>query len=145
MSEMQRRAFKITRLKVSDIEDVDLRSKVMDAFINMQGCKAVEVEKQRIATDGALEAEIATAQRGIATNKLLTLAGDAGGAFDAVRTERVWFIYPKDGDIILESPFTERDMRNALRVQRANLEKQAEQVEGGQDDLYEEGDKPEGD
>jgi len=138
MAEMKRKPFRITRLKVSDIPDEELRSKVMNEFINVQGCRALEVEKQRKANNAIQEANISTAQRGIAENKMLELAGEAGEAFDAIRTERVWFIYSKDGEVFLESPFTERDMRNMVRVQRASMEKQAEQLDSD-DNLYEEG------
>lgn len=143
MPEMKRKAFKITRLKVSDIEDPELREKVQMAFMTVQGVRALEVEKRREANNAIQEANIATGQRGIAENRMLSLVGDAGGQFDAVRTEQVWFIFSKDGEIMLESPFTERDMRNAVRVQRANLEEQAERMDSQGDDLYEGGDEPE--
>ena len=53
MPEMKRKAFKITRLKVSDIEDPELREKVQMAFMTVQGVRALEVEKRREANNAA--------------------------------------------------------------------------------------------
>lgn len=61
---------------------------------------------------------------------------EADAHLDPIRGEQTWTAYRKDGEILFECPFTEVDMRNAMRVQRANVDQAARQA-GGAESLYE--------
>ncbi|MCX6544502.1 MAG: hypothetical protein NTV05_08820 [Acidobacteria bacterium] len=61
---------------------------------------------------------------------------EAGAHLDPIRGEQTWTVYRRDGEVVFECPFTEVDMRNAMRVQRANVDQAARQT-GGAETLYE--------
>ncbi|CAK9253841.1 unnamed protein product [Sphagnum jensenii] len=98
--------------------------------------KQLSVETQRKAMVAQLEAKVQEAQAQISLTKFLL---EAGTEFDEVQTEPIWFAYKSNGDIILESPFTERDMRNGIRLQRKQMQQAAENFDEGNSsgDLYE--------
>jgi hypothetical protein len=54
----------------------------------------------------------------------------------------VWAAFRDNGEVVFECPFSEGDMRNAMKVNRAQLEQAARQVDEGNDDgLYRGGDE----
>jgi hypothetical protein len=56
----------------------------------------------------------------------------------------VWAAFRDNGEVVFECPFSEGDMRNAMKVQRAQLEQQAKQVDDGDEGgLYRGGDERE--
>jgi hypothetical protein len=130
------KTFKPTKLNLSEIQDPEVRNKLEMKFSDYRVQRQLSVETQRKAIVSQLESKIQEAQTQIALTKFLLEAADQ---FDEVQTEPVWFAYKQNGDIILESPFTERDMRNGIRLQRKQMEKAAESLEedNGKSDLYE--------
>lgn len=73
-------------------------------------------------------------------NNLLLEVGQHDKRIDQ---EPMVFAYKKGEDIIFEIPFTERDVRNAIRLQKAQMNQALTTLEnGGKDDLY--GDESEG-
>lgn len=133
----RQRVFKPTKLRLSEVEDKDLRNTIEMEFTNYRVQRQLSVEAQRKATVAALESKIREAESQSSLMKLLTKAGEA---FEAIQTEAIWFAYEDAGDIVFENPFNERDMRNAVRVQRASMEQAASNLnEDDGNDLYESG------
>ena len=57
----------------------------------------------------------------------------AGESIPMVSVEPQWWIYRnKEGEVILESAFTERDYRNASRAQKAGLSREIQSADGAE-------------
>jgi hypothetical protein len=131
-----KKTFTPTKLNISDVQDQETRNRLEMKFSDYRVQKQLSVETQRKAMVTQLEAKVQEANAQIALTKFLL---EAGAEFDEVQTEPFWFAYKSNGDIILESPFTERDMRNGIRLQRKQMEAAAENMDEGtgSNDLYE--------
>ena len=132
-----RRTFTPTKLNLStEITDVGTRNELEAYFNNYRIQRELSVEAQRKALISQLESKTQEAAAQITLTKFLSLAGEH---LDQVKTEPIWFAYTNTiGEIILESPFTERDMRNSVRLQRAQMEQAAQSMDDTKnDDLYE--------
>ena len=119
MSNSRRRAFKPLRLKLSSIEDQEARTNLEMQFANVQVQRELSVEAARVSAIADRERQIALAQAEIVFIKLMQ---EAAKHLPAVARESVWAAYQDGSDVILECPFSEGDMRNAMTVQRASLE-----------------------
>lgn len=132
----QRRAFKPLRLRLSQIDDSDVRSSLEMRFDEMQVQREVSVEAARKSAIADRERQIATAQAEIA---FIRLTQEAAKHLPPIAREAVWAAYRENGELVFECPFSENDMRNAMKVQRAEMEQRAGQV-GEDGGLYEGGD-----
>ena len=137
MSELQRKPLRVTRLRVSDLPEESERHALETLFHGLEAAKSDAVRAERLAQRAANKAQI---ERAEAIDAELELLEHASTHFAEIGREQTWFIYRKDNEIYFESPFTERDVRNAIRVQRDQLNHQARQLDEGQggESLYEE-------
>ncbi|TSA39711.1 hypothetical protein D4R30_00695 [archaeon] len=138
------KAFKPLTLKLSSITDETVRHQLEVLFDEFTAERAKANQAVRKAALADAESGIAQQRARMAFVQLLLTAGEAGGAFDAVKGEQTWTAYRKDGELLFECPFTEVDMRNAMRVQRANVDQAARSI-GGAESLYEDEDADEKD
>jgi hypothetical protein len=106
--------------------------------------EGVQVQRE-LAVAAARESAIADRNRQIAVAEaeiaFIKLMQQAGKHLDPINREPVWAAFRNNGEVVFECPFSEGDMRNAMKVQRAQLEQQAKQVDDGGDDLYRGGDE----
>ena len=135
----RRRAFKPLRLRLSEIQDPEVRSDLEMKFEGVQVQRELAVAAARQSAIADRNRQIATAEAEIGFIKLMQ---EAGKHLDPINREPVWAAFRDNGEVIFECPFSEGDMRNAMKVQRAQLEQAAKQVdENGGDDLYRGGDE----
>ena len=129
----RQRAFKPLTLKLSSIADAAARHAIETLFdrFNVERTRSNEAARKAAIADA--ESSIAMQQARMAFVQLLL---EAGAHLDPIRGEQTWTAYRRDGELIFECPFTEVDMRNAMRVQRANVDQAARQA-GGAESLYE--------
>jgi hypothetical protein len=132
----QRKAFTPLKINLTEIQDPEARQALEMKFMDYRIQRQLSIETQRKALISQQRAKAQESASQIALAELLMAAGQH---FDEVQTEPIWFAYKSNGDIILESPFTERDMRVGIRLQRKQMNQAAEQLgeNGGNDDLYE--------
>lgn len=129
MSE-QSKVFRTTKLKLSDlISDPEKQIPVLALFDDLDTAKVQ-------ATRTGRQYQSALAEVTLKQNKLLLEVGQHSKLIDQ---EPMVFAYKKGEDIIFEIPFTERDHRNAIRSQVAQMDQAARNLgEQGGGDLYEE-------
>ena len=141
MSDSKRRAFKPLRLRLSEIEDDSVKSAIEMRYEELQVQRELAVESARKSAVADRERQIDTAKAEISFIRLMQ---EAGQHLPAIAREPVWAAYRESGELIFECPFSEGDMRNAMKVQRASLEQQARQVDenGGEEGLYRGDDEP---
>jgi len=138
------RVLRTTKYKLSEIEQKspDQFQELTELFIEFERYKTSLVEEYRKVAEAVSDLDISKAMATKSMGKFLRQAGDA---FPLVKTEPQWWIYRnKDGEIVLESAFTERDYRNASRANKASLSREVQSEDGA--DLFEndeEDDKPE--
>lgn len=140
MPQSPRRAFKPLRLRLSQIEDMEARAALEMRFDEVQVRREVAVEAARKAAIADRERQIATAQSEI---DFIRLMQEAAAHLPQIAREPVWAAFRDGGEVVFECPFSEGDMRNAMKVQRAQLEQQASQIDDADDQPYQGGDEPE--
>jgi hypothetical protein len=133
MPQSPRKAFKPLRLRLSQIEDPEVRSALEMRFEEVQVQREISVEAARVSAIADRERQITTAQSEIAFIRLMQ---EAGKHLPQIAREPVWAAFRDNGDVVFECPFSEGDMRNAMKVNRAQLEQQASQIEDGDDQPY---------
>lgn len=137
----RQRTFKITRLSSAELSS-DAQMLIDLAYAEFEDSKKAVVKAHRLAQDAAAELSAAQAKTVRLSNKLDMLGGEH---WDALATEPVWFKFKDDkGNVIFENPFTERDLRNAMRVQNAKMNSEAEQVSSSDVDMYREPEEEDG-
>lgn len=137
----KQKAFRPLRVKLSEVSDPAAREKLENMFMNLQGQRALMVQEAREAARHDAKRMI---HEGEARVALIEFTQELAEHFDPAKTEAVWVPYRKDGEIIVECPFAEQDMLNSMKLQRAQMNKAAENLETDGDDLYGgEGDSPE--
>lgn len=128
---MIQRVFKPIQLLVKNVEDSEARENLKNIFTELEVVRTTEVEQNRKAQaiqlkaqcDALQAAAAAVAAKTQAELLQLRLLDAASKSFDLVAQETQWVAFRnKDGEIVLESVFTRRDQRNALRVEKAHLE-----------------------
>lgn len=129
---MKRRTLKPVRIKLSEITDQEARHKLEMLFEEYDVQKQISVEKHRLAVKAQAEAQISLLKTQQMQQDFLAQASEH---FDPVAKEPVWFIYRREGEVILESVFTERTQRNIVRAQMQQLDKQID--EGDDKDMFE--------
>jgi hypothetical protein len=140
MSDNRRRAFKPLRLSLSQIEDVDARTSLEMRFDEVQVRREVAVESARKSAIADRERQIATAQAEI---DFIRLMQEAAKHLPEIAREPVWASFRDKGQVVFECPFSENDMRNAMKVQRAEMEQRAQQLGENDEETYRGGDEPE--
>jgi hypothetical protein len=114
-------------------EHPDQFTELSELFTDFERYKTSLVEEYRKVAEAVSDLDISKAMTTKSMGKFLRQAGDS---FPLVKTEPQWWIYRnKDGEIILESAFTERDYRNASRAQKAGLSREVQSADGA--DLFE--------
>ena len=122
----RRRAFKPLRLRLSEIQDPEVRSDLEMKFEGVQVQRELAVAAARQSAIADRNRQIATAEAEIGFIKLMQ---EAGKHLDPINREPVWAAFRDNGEVVFECPFSEGDMRNAMKVQRAQLEQAAKQVD----------------
>jgi hypothetical protein len=128
----QNKVFRMTKLKLSElVEDLDKQMPIRALVQDMGAAKAK-------ATRALREYQCASAEVMQKTNEVLLRASEFSRVLEQ---EPMAFVYEKDDDVIFEIPFTEKDVRNAFRMQKLQMNKQAEQDEDqGGGEMYEDED-----
>jgi hypothetical protein len=131
--------YKLSEIKESHPEDF---TELNELFVEFERYKTALVEEYRKVAEAIADLDISKA---MATKSIGRFLRKAGEAIPMVKVEPQWWIYRnKDGEVILESAFTERDYRNASRVQKAGLDREiqaedaADIFENDGDDKHEE-------
>lgn len=132
-NESRRRAFKPLRLRLSQIEDPATRAALEMRFDEMQVRREISVAAARTAAIAERERQIAAAQSEIDFIRLLQ---EAGQHLSPISREPVWGAFREGSEVIFECPFSEGDMRNAMKVQRAQAAQAASQIEEDDDKPY---------
>lgn len=132
---MAQRIFKPIQLYVDTLTDQAIKDELTRIFGELETKRTVEVQQNRKASKIQLQAQTdamkAIAEAAIAKTEAdilqLSLLEEAAKHFLLVSQESQWVAYRdnKNGRIVLESIFTRRDQRNAMRVEKANLESAA--------------------
>lgn len=117
-------------LPLSDIRDPEVREKLENMYIEVQCKRELQVHATRKAAIADRERVIALAESEITFIRLLN---EAGKHLEPVRVETLWSVYRKDGQIVFDCQFSEQDMRNAMKVQKAALDQQVRQVDEGEE------------
>ncbi len=135
------RILRTTKYKLSEIKDSspEIFEEVNHLFTEFERYKVDLVEEHRKVAEAIADFDIAKA---MATKSMGTLLRKAGDAFPLVKVEpSVWVYRNKEGEVIFELAFTERDARNATRAQKAGLSREVQSEDGAE--LFE-GDDSEG-
>jgi uncharacterized protein YkuJ len=142
MSKQRTRAFKVTRLKLSEIApDAKDRMEVEEAFLRFEAQRQVATEKHRIAVQNQAEAQQAQLEMQRLHQGLLLRVGKMS---NDIANEPVWYAFRKNGDLVFESPYGERTQRNLVRAQLQQLDHQVRDHDDDDSDLFEEADDDQG-
>ena len=122
-----RRIFKPIQLKIETIKDEDVKKKLSDLYTRLEAERTLEVQANREAAKAYYEAQKFAATAVTAKAKTETLQVEfleqASQYFPLVAQEASWVPFRNEkGEIVIESIFTRRDQRNAMRVEKAHME-----------------------
>lgn len=126
------RTLRTTKYKLSEIETShpEIFQESSELFREFELYKTSLVEEYRKVAEAIADLDIAKAMATKSMGKLLRKAGEA---MPLVKTEPQWWVFrDKEGNIILESAFTERDVRNASRAQKAGLSREVQSEDGAE-------------
>lgn len=139
---MRRRPIKTTKYNLSkEITDESAKQELTEVFGELETFKQRMVDDQRKAVEALSDYDISKAH---ATKRMVGFLRKAGEHIPMVAVEPIWWAYrTKDGDIILESAYTERDMRNAQRAQKAGLSREIQSEDS--DGMFEQEDNSDSD
>lgn len=124
------KVIRTTKYKLSEVKDMtsDVKEELVGLFTEFERYKTALVEEYRKVAEAIADLDISKA---MATKSMGRFLRKAGETIPMVRVEPQWWIYrDKEGEIILESAFTERDYRNASRAQKANLGREVQSEDG---------------
>lgn len=129
MSADKNKVFRTTKIKLSELglepgQDIP----IIALFDDLDRAKVA-------ATRTGREYQSALSEVTLKQNRLLLEVGKYSKLIDQ---EPMVFAYLKGEDIIFEIPFTERDQRNAIRSQVAQMDQAAQNLGDKGSDLYEE-------
>lgn len=139
MATKSNRLIRTTKFELDSIKEShpEIHAEVSRLFTEFNRYKASLVEEYRKVAEAIADLDISKA---MATKSLGKLLREAGEAIPMVKVEPQWWVFAdKDGKIVLETAFTERDARNATRAQKAGLSREL-QAEDGRD-LFEQNDE----
>lgn len=131
----RQRVLRTTKYKLSEIKEQhpELYTELQELFREFERYKTTLVEEYRKTAEALADLDISKAMATKSMGKFLRRAGEA---IPMVSVEPQWWIYrTKEGEIVLESAFTERDYRNATRAQKAGLDREVSSADGA--DLFE--------
>ena len=135
---MAKRPIRTTKYKLSEIKAAHPESfeELTELFNEFERYKTTLVEEYRKTAEAIADLDISKAMATKSMGKFLRKAGES---IPMVSVEPQWWIYRnKEGEIILESAFTEREYRNAARAQKAGLAREIQAEDGA--DLFEDDD-----
>jgi hypothetical protein len=119
-----RKALKPLKFRLSSVTDEEARKVIQEKYYELQFKREQAVSAQRAALVADRQQKILQAESEISVINLLTYTGDY---IDKVKTEPVWLTYMENGELTFECPFSENDMINNLKLQRAGINKAAEE------------------
>ena len=134
------RVIRTTKYKLEEIKEShpEVFTDLNELFTEFERHKTSLVEEYRKVSEAIADLDISKAMTIKSMGKFLRKAGEA---IPMVKTEPQWWIFrDKEGKIILESAFTEKDYRNASRAQKAGLSREVQSEDGA--DLFESEDTP---
>jgi hypothetical protein len=132
----QKKAFTPLKINISALEDSEARQELEMKYTGYRIQRQLAIETQRLSTISVEKSKSQMASAQIAFAEFLMLASHH---FDEVQTEPLWIAYKSGSDVILESPFTEKDMRSGMRLQRKQMQQSASDLDSfGGENLYEE-------
>lgn len=140
---MAKRPIRTTKYKLVEIKEAhpEVFEECNELFREFERYKTALVEEYRKAAESLADLDISKAMATKSMGKFLRKAGEA---IPMVSVEPQWWIYRnKEGEVILESAFTEREYRNAQRAQKAGLAREVQAEDGA--DLFEEDETPDPD
>lgn len=126
------RVLKTTKYKLSEIKDKnpEIFEELNELFREFERYKTSLVEEYRKVAEAIADLDISKAMATKSMGKFLRKAGEA---IPMVQVEPQWWIFrDKEGEIILESAFTEREYRNASRAQKAALSREIQSEDGAE-------------
>lgn len=126
------RVLRTTKYKLSELakEHPDVHTELQTLFHEYELYKAGLVEEYRKVAEAIADLDISKAMATKSVGKFLRKAGEI---IPMVKVEPQWWLYrTKDGEIILESAFTEKDYRNATRAQKAGLNREVQSEDGAE-------------
>ena len=129
------RALHTTKYKLSEVkfQNEEQKKELEELFRELERYKGSLVEDYRRANEAIADLDVSRAMALKSQVKLLRLAGEV---IPMVKVEPQWWVYrDKEGEVIFESAFTERDYRNASRAQKAGLSREIQSEDGA--DLFE--------
>lgn len=136
---MAKRILKTTKYYLDEVKDEEAVKQLEALFNEFEGFKQTMVEEYRKTAEALADLDISKAMATKAMGKFLRVAGSH---IPMVAVEPQWWIYRnKEGKIVLESAFTERDIRNATRAQKAGLSREISSSDGAE--LFEDDDADE--
>lgn len=121
-----------TKYKLTDIQKEHPQEfeELTEMFREFETYKTSLVEEYRKAAEALADLDISKAMATKSMGKFLRKAGES---IPMVSVEPQWWIYRnKEGEVILESAFTERDYRNASRAQKAGLSREIQSADGAE-------------
>lgn len=127
---MSKRPIRTTKYKLLEIkaEHPEAFEELTELFREFERYKTTLVEEYRKTAEALADLDISKAMATKSMGKFLRKAGEA---IPMVSVEPQWWIYRnKEGEIILESAFTEREYRNAQRAQKAGLAREIQSEDG---------------
>ena len=148
----QKRTFRVIQLLINDITDLEKKEKLLHLYADLEMAREEEVRtaraSEKIFRDAQIVASSALAATAKATRLQTEFLEEAALIFPLVAQELQWVPFRNDeGNVVLESIFTRRDQRNAMRLEKAHMEAVASgasdftkffEKEGGKEDEDEE-------
>lgn len=132
---MAKRVLRTTKFKLDDYktEHPEEHAELSELFREYERYKQTLVEEYRKTAEAIADLDIS---RAMATKSMGKFLRKAGNIIPMVAVEPQWWIYrSKEGDVVMETAFTERDYRNASRAQKAGLNREVQSEDGA--DLFE--------
>jgi len=117
---------------LSEIKDShpEIYQEATELFVEYERYKTTLVEEYRKLQEAVADFDISRAMTTKSVGRFFRKVGEAIGL---VKVEPQWWVYrDKEGNIILESAFTERDYRNATRAQKAGLSREVQSEDGAE-------------
>lgn len=135
---MPRSPIQVSRVRISTVQDPEIRERLLQLYGGYEVARRAMVAAQRASMQAQADLSRASAD---SVGLYATFLSEVGNHFDEVAKEASWNSYRDKEDVVLESFFTERDVRNAMRVQRHQLQREIDSTDTP--DMFEHGDEVE--
>lgn len=126
------KVLRTTKYKLAEIKETkpELFEEINTLFSEFERYKVALVEEHRKVAEAIADYDIS---RAMATKSIGKLLRKSGEAFPMVQVEpNVWVYRNKEGEVMFELAFTERDARNATRAQKAGLSREVQSEDGAE-------------